>query len=82
MEKGRVNGTSPAAYPTSFCTSHTSTAFTYDTRSTILFSASQRHLAWDIRSSDRPVVPDGGSFLAKVREMRVQSTRSMLRVRS
>ena len=34
----------------SFCTSHTSTAFTYDTRSTILFSALQRHHAWAICS--------------------------------
>jgi hypothetical protein len=50
MEKGRESGTSPAAYPTSFCTSHTATAFTYDTRSTILFSASQRHRAWHICS--------------------------------
>ena len=35
---------------TSFCTSHTATAFTSDTRSTMLFSALQRHRAWDIRS--------------------------------
>ena len=54
-----------AVLATSFGTSHTSTAFTYDTRSTILFSASQRHHAWDIRSKtgtsrrgkDRPVLP-------------------------
>ena len=30
---------------TSFVTSHTSTAFTFDMRCIILFSASQRHLA-------------------------------------
>ena len=49
MEKGCESGTSPAAYPTSFVTSHTSTAFTFDMRCILLFSASQRHLAWDIR---------------------------------
>ena len=38
---------------TSFVTSHTSTAFTFSIRSIILFSASQRHPAWDIRSETR-----------------------------
>jgi hypothetical protein len=37
---------------------------------------------WGIRSNDGPVVPDEGSFLAKAPEMGVQSTGSMLRVRS
>ena len=37
---------------------------------------------WDIRSKNRPVVDDEGGFLAKAREMRVQSTRSILRVHS
>src|SRR6266436_482828 len=36
--------------PVSFVTSHTSTAFTFDMRCILLFSASQRHLAWDICS--------------------------------
>jgi hypothetical protein len=53
MEKGRESDTSPAAYPTSFVTSHTSTAFTFYTRRIILFSALQRHRAWDIRSKTR-----------------------------
>jgi len=38
---------------TSFVTSHTSTAFTFYMRCIILFSASQRHSAWDIRSENR-----------------------------
>ena len=33
----------------SFVTSHTSTAFAFDMRYIILFSALQRHPAWDIR---------------------------------
>ena len=37
---------------------------------------------WDIRSGNRPVVYDEGGFLVKAREMRVQSTRSILRMRS
>ncbi len=37
---------------------------------------------WDIRSGNRPVVYDEGGFLAKACEMRVQSTRSILRMRS
>jgi hypothetical protein len=49
-------------------------------RCNIIFSASQRHRAWDIRSENRPVVPDGASFVTKAWEMRVQSTRSMLLV--
>ena len=48
MEKGRESGTSSAAYPTSFVTSHTSTAFTFYMRCIILYSALQRHPAWDI----------------------------------
>jgi hypothetical protein len=35
---------------------------------------------WDIRSENRPIVPNGASFFAKAGEMRVQSTRSMLLV--
>jgi hypothetical protein len=34
----------------SFVTSHTSPAFPFSMRCLILFSASQRHRAWDIRS--------------------------------
>lgn len=37
---------------------------------------------WSIRSNDGPVAPDERSFLAKALEMGVQSTGSMLRVRS
>jgi hypothetical protein len=63
---------------TSFVTSHTSTAFTFYMRCIILFSASQRHRAWDIRwdirSRNWPVMHDGASFLATAYEMRVQST--------
>ncbi len=51
-------------------------------RCIIFFSASQRHSAWDIRSGNRPVVCDEGGFLAKACEMRVQSTRSILRMRT
>ena len=58
-----------AVLATSFVTSHTSTAFAFSMRCIILFSASQRHRAWDMRSSERPVVLDEGSFLAKAREM-------------
>jgi hypothetical protein len=43
---------------TSFGTSPTATAFTYDTRSTMLFSASQRHSAWDIRSEIKQLESD------------------------
>jgi hypothetical protein len=35
---------------TSFVTSYTSTAFTFYMRCIILYSASQRHSAWDIHS--------------------------------
>jgi MFS family permease len=38
----------PCGYAHFFETSHTSTAFTFSMRSIILFSASQRHPAWDI----------------------------------
>ncbi len=40
----------PAVLDTSLVTSHTSTAFTFSMRCIILFSASQRHRAWDICS--------------------------------
>src|SRR5260370_21919512 len=47
---------------TSFVTSHTSTAFTFYMRCIILFSASQRHRAWDTRPKTsrflRTDVPD------------------------
>ena len=51
--EARRNGQNPVL-ATSFVTSHTSTAFTFSIRSIILFSASQRHPAWDIRSLNRP----------------------------
>jgi hypothetical protein len=43
---------------TSFVTSHTSTAFTFSMRRNILFSASRRHRAWDIRSEKRHLESD------------------------
>src|SRR5437588_6686814 len=50
--EARRNGQNPVL-ATSFVTSHTSTAFTFSMRSIILFSASQRHPAWDI-CSEKP----------------------------
>ena len=40
----------PCGHAHSFVTSHPSTAFTFSMRWIILFSALQRHRAWDIRS--------------------------------
>ena len=48
----------------------------------MLLSDALRHSAWDIRSGNRSVVHDEVGFLAKAREMSVQSTRSILRMRS
>ena len=45
----------------------------------ILFSAAQRHAAWDICSGNWSAVHDEGGLLAKTGEMRVQSTQSILR---
>src|SRR5229473_3223193 len=64
----------------SFVTPHTSTAFTFYTRRIILFSALQRHRAWDICSGNRPIVHGGASFPAKTRGIRGQSTKFILRV--
>ena len=40
-------------------------------------TSSAAYPTWDIRSENRPIVPNGASFFAKAGEMRVQSTRSM-----
>ena len=45
----------PWGHAHSFVTAHTSTAFTFYMRRIVLFSASQRHRAWDIRSQNWPL---------------------------
>jgi hypothetical protein len=51
-----LHGCRQGSIGASFGTSHTATAFTHDTRSTILFSASQRHSAWTIRFEKRDTI--------------------------
>src|SRR6266480_884384 len=60
---------------TSFVTTHTSTAFTFYMRCIILFSVSQRHSAWDIRSENRPIENDCLSLLARKYDKSIQSER-------
>src|SRR5258706_679019 len=72
---GEVASFAKVVLATSFVTPHTSTAFTFYTRRIILFSALQRHRAWDICSPNWTFRASSNDFLVKAPDGNVQSLR-------